>query len=259
MNEESTSIDNENNSSNESWLASLPEELKSAESLSKFKDVPALASSYLEAEKALSAKVSIPSPDAKDEEWGKFYQKLGLPEDRKYTDKRSKEDEEYLSKYEEMFYNSGLTQRQGRKLLEHLYNFSSDLQKQHTEKLEKAKEENIDWLKSNYGKEFDSKMTLMNASLSKFGTKEIASLIEESNYSPALVDLLVRVGETLKSDSLVVSNQSPAITSSDAALKEIKRLESDSQFMVKLAGKDHLGHSEAVKKMEELYKIAYNG
>ena len=110
-----------------SWLSSLPEELKSSPSLGKFKDVTSLASSYLEAEKSLNQKVSLPKAESSDEEWYKFYQKLGMPEDKKYTDQRKAEDEEYLSKYEDMFYRSGLTHRQGSKLLEHLYNFSQDL------------------------------------------------------------------------------------------------------------------------------------
>lgn len=258
MSEELSSVNNESPASSDSWVASLPEELRTIESLNKFKDVASLAQSYLEAERSLTTRVAMPKNEASEEEWGKFYQKLGLPEDKKYLDTRPKEDEEYLSKYEEMFYESGLSQRQGKKLLEHLYKYSSNLQNQQSQKLEEVKTANLEWLKSNYGDNFDGNMTIMQAALSKFGTKELASLIEESSYSPALVDLLVKVGGILKSDSLVTGNNIPAITGSDAALKEIKRLESDSEFMVKLNGKNHTGHEEAVRRMEELYKLAYD-
>ncbi|WP_250311000.1 hypothetical protein [Rickettsia endosymbiont of Oedothorax gibbosus] len=260
MSEEANIINHETGSSNsnDSWLASLPEEIRKAESLSKFKDVSSLAQSYLEAEKSLNQRVVVPKSEASEEEWRKFYCRLGLPEDKKYTDKRSKEDEEYLARYEEMFYQSGLSKKQGEKLLENLYAFSQDLQKQQQKAIEQASHSNIDWLKNNYGKEFDSKMTVMQAALSKFGTKELAGLIEESSYSPALVDLLVRVGETLKSDSLVTGNEPPTISSQDKALQEINRLESDGEFMVKLNSKEHTGHHQAVKRMEELYKIAYD-
>ncbi|WP_341754629.1 hypothetical protein [Candidatus Tisiphia endosymbiont of Dioctria rufipes] len=157
-----------------------------------------------------------------------------------------------------MFYQSGLSKRQGEKLLNSLHGFSQDLQKQQKNAIEQTRHSHIGWLKNTYGEGFDSKMTVMQAALSKFGTKELAELIEDSNYSPALVDLLVRVGETLKSDSLVTGNESPTITSRDKALQEINRLESDTEFMVKLNGKDHTGHNQAVKRMEELYKIAYD-
>ncbi|WP_341793360.1 MULTISPECIES: hypothetical protein [unclassified Rickettsia] len=241
-----------------SWLSTLPEDLQKAESLSKFKDVSSLASSYLEAEKGLNSRVAIPKNDAADEEWNKFYARLGLPEDKKYTDKRTTEDEEYLSKYEEMFYQSGLSKRQGEKLLNSLYNYSVDIQKKQQEELEGLRNSNVEWLKKHYQGGFDSKMQVMQAALSKFGTKELAGLIEESSYSPALVDLLVKVGETLKSDSLITGAEKPIITGAESALKEIKRLESDEGFMVKFKDKNHTGHTEAVNQMEQLYDIAYN-
>ncbi|WP_342259725.1 hypothetical protein [Candidatus Tisiphia endosymbiont of Metellina segmentata] len=98
MSEEANIINNETTTSNgnNSWLASLPEEIRNAESLSKFKDVSSLAQSYLEAEKGLNQRVLVPKAEASEEEWHKFYSRTGLPEDKKYTDKRSKEDEEYL-------------------------------------------------------------------------------------------------------------------------------------------------------------------
>ncbi|WP_341751148.1 hypothetical protein [Candidatus Tisiphia endosymbiont of Piscicola geometra] len=245
-------------SSASDWLANMPEDIRKAESLSKFKDVSSLAQSYLEAEKSLNQRVAVPKDDSSDEEWHKFYSRMGMPEDKKYTDKRSKEDEEYLARYEDMFYQSGLSKRQGEKLLNSLYGFSQDLQKQQKNAIEQTRHSHIGWLKNTYGEGFDSKMTVMQAALSKFGTKELAELIEDSNYSPALVDLLVRVGETLKSDSLVTGKELPAINSREAALSEIEKLDSDPEFMVKLRTKDHTGHDQAVKRMQQLYKIAYD-
>ncbi|MFU7502607.1 MAG: hypothetical protein ACE1S7_04045 [Candidatus Tisiphia sp.] len=57
---------------------------------------------------------------------------------------------------------------------------------------------------------------------------------------------------------MVTGNESPTITSRDKALKEINRLESDTEFMVKLNRQDHTGYNQVVKRMEELYKIAYD-
>ena len=241
-----------------SWLSGLPEELKGAPSLLKFKDIPTLARSYLEAEKALNGRVAIPKDDASEEEWAKFYSRLGLPEDKKYLDQRSPEDEEHLQTYEEMFYNNGISKRQGAKLLDSMYKLSTDLQKKQQEEVDKSRESNVDWLKSNYGDLFDNKITTMQAALTKYGTRELAGLIEETGYSPALVDLLVRVGETLRSDSLVTGNQVTTINTAESAKLEIKKLESDREFMVKLRDKNHAAHSDAVKKLEELYKVAYD-
>ena len=168
-------------SSSNDWLANMPEEIRKAESLGKFKDVSSLAQSYLETEKSLNQRVAVPKDDSPDEEWHKFYCRLGLPEDKRYADKRSKEDEEYLTRYEDMFYQSGLSKRQGEKLLNSLYGFSQDLQKQQQNAIEQTRHSHIGWLKDTYSEGFDNKMTVMQAALSKFGTKELAELIEGTN------------------------------------------------------------------------------
>jgi len=67
-----------------SWHDSLPEELKNDKSLTKFKDVPSLAKSYLEAQKttskALNAKgVIIPGENATPEEISEYRKALGVP------------------------------------------------------------------------------------------------------------------------------------------------------------------------------------
>jgi len=80
-----------------SWLSALPPELQKEKSLEKFDSIPPLVKSYLELEKSLNSRVAIPQPNATNEEWHKFYTRLGLPEDKKYTDKRTAEDEPYLA------------------------------------------------------------------------------------------------------------------------------------------------------------------
>ncbi|WP_341754628.1 hypothetical protein [Candidatus Tisiphia endosymbiont of Dioctria rufipes] len=71
MSEDLTTTNHETTTSNgnNSWLASLPEEIRKAESLSKFKDISSLAQSYLEAEKRLNQRVAVPKDDISDEEW----------------------------------------------------------------------------------------------------------------------------------------------------------------------------------------------
>lgn len=242
----------------DNWLDSLPDNLKSSKSLQMFKSVPALANSYLEAQKTISQRIAVPSSDAAEEEWQRFYNKVGRPEDKKYLDERVPEDEEFVKVYEDMFYRNGLNKKQGCQLLKELYKYSSGLQEKQKSEFEEAKNNNINWLKETYGSEYDGKLSLMDAALAKYGSKELAGLIEENGYSPALVDMLVKVGETLKPDTLVVGNETPAITTFEGAKKEIERLEADKEFMVKYRDKSSQGHEEAVSKLEELYKTVYN-
>ncbi len=239
------------------WLEGLPGELRQVQSLSKFKDVAALARSYLEAEKALSSKVTLPREESSDEEWQKFYHRLGLPEDKRYTISRLPEDEQQLQLYEEMLYNAGVSKRQGQRLLESMGKLSQEMRQKQQAELEKERQSNLEWLQKRYGDEFEGSISLLQAALSKFGSKELAQLVEDSGYSPALVDLLVKVGQTLKSDALI-SGELAGKTGSKNALAEIKRLEDDGEFMVKLRSKNHPAHAEAVRQLEELYKQAYD-
>src|SRR5581483_740520 len=72
-----------------SWHASLPEDLRSNQSLGKFKDVGSLAKSYVELEKHQGGALRLPGEDAKPEDWDAFYNKLGRPESPdKYEVKR---------------------------------------------------------------------------------------------------------------------------------------------------------------------------
>jgi hypothetical protein len=139
-----------------------------------------------------------------------------------------------------------------------MYEYSNNLQGKQKEEMEKINSSNLSWLKNNYGDEFDSKMNLMQAALKQYGSKELASIIEESNYSPAIVDMLVRAGASLPSDRLVTGQSKEDLKTPESALNKIKELESTPEFMVKFRDKNHPSHSEAVRKMEGLYKLAYD-
>jgi len=263
VNVDNTSVDNTTAGNEEAnWLDSLPDELKSSKSLQRFQDVTTLAQCYLEAEKNVAQRVTLPGDEATEEEWQKFYARVGLPEDKKYLEERVEEDEEFVKTYENMFYRQGLSKKQGEQLLKEMYKYSTDLQTKNNElqkqEVETIRNSNINWLKNTYGTEFDSKLTVMQAALSRFGTRELAGLIEETGYSPALIDVLVKFGETLKPDSLITGNEASSITSVQGAEKEIKKLESDKEFMVKYRNKSSQGHEEAVNRLEELYRIVYN-
>ena len=63
-----------------SWTDSLPDDLKTNASLSKFKDSNSVLKSYLELEKSMGSKVKVPGSDATDEERNAFFNKMGRPE-----------------------------------------------------------------------------------------------------------------------------------------------------------------------------------
>jgi len=62
------------------WRTSLPEELRTEKSLEKYKSVPEVAKAYVEASKLMGNAVHMPKADATQEEFDKFYARLGRPE-----------------------------------------------------------------------------------------------------------------------------------------------------------------------------------
>jgi len=249
-----------------SWLDSLPDDLKGNKSLSKFTDQSSLVKSYLELEKNRDRGLLMPSDDASDEEWDKMYKKLGMPEDRKYisSEKRAEfikdelADEDSLTAYEELFANSGLTKRQSEKALKQIMANTAQARKNYTEGAEQETAANIAKINEKYGKDATEKINILQATMAKHGSKELVSLVKENSYSPALVDILIKLGEADKSDSLVAGEKQERVRSKESAKKEIKGLESDDKFMLKYKDKKHVGHDGAVERMQELYDIAYN-
>ena len=63
-----------------SWRDSLPDDLKGAAWLSKYKTPEDALRGFAEAQKLIGSKLSVPKDDAPKEEWDKFYASLGRPE-----------------------------------------------------------------------------------------------------------------------------------------------------------------------------------
>ena len=108
-----------------------------------------------------------------------------------------------------------------------------------------------------YKDQTSEKLNILKGVMSKYGSAELVDLVEETNYAPVLIDLLLKLGEGIRSDSLVSGKSEPTISDKETAVKEIKRLESDKEFMLKYAGKSHIGHKQAVSELNDLYEIAY--
>ena len=249
-----------------SWLQTLPEDIRSSKSLAKFNDPNALAKSYLELEKSLDKRISLPADDANDEEWNKVFAKLGMPEDKKYIldEKRAEllknnlADEDTLKLYEDLFHKGNLTKRQGERILEQIIESAKNSNNALIEAQKQARQANTVKFHEKYGDKSTEKLNILKATMAQHGSKELVDLVEESNYSPILIDLLLKLGESSKSDSLVSGKTNPLISTKEDAKKEIKRLESDKEFMLIYGDKGHAGYDEAIKKMQSLYDLAYN-
>ena len=247
------------------WLDGLPEDLRGVKSLNKFNDLTSLAKSYIELEKNLDKRIVMPGDEASEEDWGKVFIKLGMPEDKKYiTDEKKADllknnlaDTETLNLYEELFYKGNLTKRQGEKILDQIMENAQKSNQELIEAQKASREANMAKFYEVYKDETSEKLNILKGVMSKYGSAELVDLVEETNYAPVLIDLLLKLGEGIKSDSLVSGKSEPTISDKETAVKEIKRLESDKEFMLKYADRSHIGHKQAVSELNDLYEIAY--
>jgi polyhydroxyalkanoate synthesis regulator phasin len=247
------------------WLEGLPDDLRGVKSLSKFNDLTSLAKSYIELEKNLDKRIIMPGDEASDEDWGKLFIKLGMPEDKKYiTDEKKAEllknnltDGETLSLYEELFHKGNLTKRQGEKILNQIIENAQNTNEELIKVQKASREANMAKFYEVYKDQTSEKLNILKGVMSKYGSAELVDLVEETNYAPVLIDLLLKLGEGIKSDSLVSGKSEPTISDKETAVKEIKRLESDKEFMLKYADRSHIGHKQAVSELNDLYEIAY--
>jgi len=248
------------------WREGLPDDLKNSPSLVKFKDKASLARSYLEGEKALSWRVAIPKENANEAELEAFYKKIGRPEDKRYRPDDlvvgGEEEEAVLARYEELFHASGLTKKQGQKVLVQMIEVSAKMEEEAKAKAEATRSQNLKTLEETFGDKMEMNIRQIQAALGQFGgetslRQELAVLVEETGYNPALVQFLSRVGEKLGSDRLVTGDSPKLSTSKQTALDEIKKLESDPAFQLQYRGSDFEKRQDAINKMRELYKAAY--
>ena len=248
------------NTQETAWNSNLSDELKQNETLAKFKDLESFARNYLDLEKSSSSKIQVPSDDSSDDDWTQFYKKAGLPENGKYLpdEYRKKESESFLNLYEPLFRDSGLSKRQGLKLMHKMAEAFEDLNKKSKEESENLRKTNLDEISKRYGNDSKEKLKLAEAAISKYGNKDIGNLIEENNYNPNIVEMLINIGSNLKGDNLVSGDKKTEISSKKEALEEINRLYSDKEFMIKYKDKKEVGHKSSVEKMTELHKKAYN-
>lgn len=243
-------METENNTAN--WKEGI--DTNYTDSIKDFENVGDLVKNYHELRSAPKG-LFVPKNDADDDTWHQFYNDLGRPDNKQYLS-ANEEDRKSLAPYEEILYNSGLSQRQGEKLLNALIGKANEETKSHETNLVKQRETAQQKLKDKYGDNLEASMNLVNAAVSQYGSSELNALLQE-NTSPVLIDMLVNVGKSLTPDKLITGQSKNTLSTKEAAAKEIQKLQANEKFMKKYNDNSHHHHQGAIKTMKELYEQAY--
>lgn len=262
----------------------LPADLKEDPSLKDFKDLGALAKSYVHLKHRLGASVTIPAVDASedekrlfrdkvkdfpglmsepktDEEVEVFLQKLGKPKDAtEYKYELPSEDaisKEAMQEINAKAFKLGLTQKQAQAVMNEEI---EKITKSKAGKEEALKNTNT-VLKEKWGVAFDERMAAAKAGsdiMSKLYPDHFNSILaSDAAMNPAFVDLMATIGQDAKEKSLggIVKHSKFHMTP-EYAKDQISALKKDPEFLNKYLNGHHPEHREAVDNMTRLFKIA---
>lgn len=245
------------------WREILPENVKFSDSLGKFKDIPSLATSYLELERKLGSRIGLPNESSKPEEWATYFKHWGRPEtDSGYEyPELPKElfiDDGFKQSLNRMAHDLGLNKGQFKKLVEWGAGRSMEALQQQAQESEKTKGIlQKEWgfrYKDNYEKSMRALGFLVGYKADHPFLKylESSAVGDDPNFLKMLFDLHERLGEDAFEDTKATTQTQ--LQKSDA-IRKINEIRSDDKHPY--FNEYDARHKDAVIEMNKLYEIAY--
>lgn len=249
-----------------SWRDALPDDLKSAKSLSKFNDVAALSKSYMELEAKVGANtIKRPGENATAEEREAFYQQLGRPEKPEDYQLPSEGlaielDEASQNGIRAAAFAAGLDPHQTALLTRQYADAAKTAQDEMARAVEAENQAHIDSLRKEFGSAFDENVELYRSAVRKFGGDELKQLLETSGMAnhPVMVKAMSKIGKMLASDEIhgEGAGRKFAFTPADAQA-QWARLKASGDFQKSLIDTNHPKHAENSELKRQLFESMY--
>ena len=241
------------------WKDSISEEFRKDPNIEKFTEIDALAKSYINATRMIGQdKVVIPTNNSTEEQWNEVYDKLGRPESaEKYSlDAKSKVvslDDNAVKQFAETSHKLGLNNKQAQGLLEFYKQNMEGTAQQAKVDTQTAQAQAEQELRSEWGREFDSKV-------------KQASSLAKANIKPEILDMTLsngtRLGDhpeiikgfakiaSMMSEDKIVSTESESVQSNQSIQDEIDTIIND-----KASPYWNKGHPNHDKQVQQVYTL----
>lgn len=249
---------------NSDWRTGLPEDLRTKDTFSKFKDVPSLAKSYMELEQHLGKSTVLPGEDAKPEDYDAFFKKWGRPDkfdEYKFPEKLPEGmaiDEKFGGSVKALAHDLGLNKKQFDKLVKWGVEQSVGM----SQLKQQQAEEGMKSLKTEWGFSYDNNIEKAHRALAllvNFDDKHpMVKIIDETGLgdNPAFIKFLVELGDRFGEDGLVGDNKNKELeVKVEDAKKKINEMRADQKGPY--WNENDPRHNDAIKEMARLYEIAY--
>ena len=243
------------------WREIIPEDIRGDASLKDIKDITGLAKSYVNAQKLVGSKLSIPKEDD-EAAWNDLYGKLGRPESaEKYQVKRPelpegfRYDENQEKQFLPIAHKLGLNNKQTNALIA----WKAELDKQGHEQYKQGAQEAGEALKKEWGNNYDNKIAVAQRVVKDYADKAVVDFLESSKLgnNPAFIKFMYDIGSHLVEDGGAPRSggDNGGANTKDEASKKIAALLADPAFAKKYFGQREQGHNEAVEEIFSLRKI----
>jgi len=247
-----------------SWKSSISEEFRNDPNIEKFTEIDALAKSYINATKMIGQdKIVIPTKNSTQEAWDEAYAKLGRPEtaDKYNFDVKSDVvpmDESAIKSFAEQSHKLGLNNKQAEGILDFYKNNMEGSVQQSRIDTETAQAQSEQQLRSEWGRDFDTKV-------------QQAGAIAKANISPEVLDMQLQDGtrigdhpEIIKgfakiagmmSEDKMVATESENVNSVTDIESEISSITNDTDGPY--WNKQHPDHDKMVQQVYTLREMLY--
>ena len=242
-----------------SWKESISEQYRNDPNIEKFTEIDALAKSYINATKMIGQdKVVIPTNNSTEEAWNEVYDKLGRPESaEKYSlDAKSKVvslDDNAVKQFAETSHKLGLNNKQAQGLLEFYKTNMEGTAQQAKIDTETAQAQAEQALRSEWGREFDTKVK-QAGSLAKANIKPEVLDMTLSNGTrlgdhPEIIKGFAKIAGMMAEDK-IVSTESESVQSNQNIQDEIDSIVND-----KASPYWNKGHPNHDKQVQQVYTL----
>tara|TARA_R110000850_G_scaffold7159_2_gene26723 strand:+ start:270 stop:1106 length:837 start_codon:yes stop_codon:yes gene_type:complete len=251
--------------SSEDWRSALSEDIRDDQNFDKFKDVNALAASYVNLQSHLGRdKIAKP---VTDEDWDDVYEFLGRPEDPdKYEielpeglseEVSSQFNEEALSSFKQEAHKLGLNSNQVKSLVAWQANNVGAQHAQFSEIQNQSLEDGERALKEEWGRAYDQNLNAAKKAFNEYGGDDLAEIMVSSGLgnNPVMLKAFANIAKTTMADKDLAGpslGERAALTPEEAKT-EAQSLMSHPAYL----NKKHPEHSGIVNKVQNLYAQAY--
>jgi len=247
----------------ENWKEGLPEEFRSDPNMQHIIDVPALAKSYINAQKQIGAdKIPVPGKHATEQDWQAIFQKLGnpssideyqieVPEDAGF-------DDDMLKSLKETAHKAGILPRQMNQLLSNYAAAQKVQSEEQSKKDEMAIQKGVDELKQEWGRAFDQEVGDAKQAIKYLNNADFNEWLDKSGLgnNPMLIKVFNKFGKLLKEDSIKGQSESGSGVMTPAlAVQEINKIYGNPEHP--FFDRKHPNHNNAVDEMQQLNKMAH--